>query len=96
MMFDLVEEIMWKGEKARLVRGYKGRTGIYGIYVSMYRRYEWENEFVFTAVAPALLKDVSIAINLDYTVPSYHLIVESLQKQAVGKLEKEIEEIPYA
>lgn len=96
-MFNLTEEIMWKGEKAKLVKCFIGKTGIYGIYVSMSKRsYTWDNEFVFTAVAPALLKDVSITIHLDYTVPSYHLIVESLQKQAIGKLKKEIEEIPHA
>ncbi len=64
--------------------------------VSMYSRHIWDDEFVFTAVAPALLKDVSVSFKLNYNAPSYSLIVESLQKQALNNLKKEIEVIPHA
>lgn len=95
-MFNLTEEIMWKGEKAKLVECYIGKTGVYGIYVSTFSRHIWDDEFVFRAVAPALLKDVSVSITLNCAAPSYSVIVESLQRQVLNKLKTEIEEIPHA
>lgn len=98
MVFKLEEEITWKGKKARLVECHLGNTGIYGIYVTDWeRRSSWDDEVIFEAVAPALLKSASLVISkLSPFAPTYPLVVDSLVRQAIDKLKKEIEAIPHA